>query len=74
VLWSFKAIEQSEVAILMIDAQQGILAQDKRVANFIIDRHRGVLVVVNKWDGDVANKNTVCLHNATTLVVIESGC
>ena len=69
VLWSLKAIELSEVTILMIDAQQGILAQDKRVANFILERHRGVVVVVNKWDGPVALQNSVRYTPASRLLV-----
>jgi GTP-binding protein len=50
VLRSFKAIERSDVAILMIDATTGITAQDAHIAGFILDEWKSCVVVVNKWD------------------------
>ncbi len=44
------SIRQADVVALMLDASQGPTAQDKAIANTIIDAHKGCLVVVNKWD------------------------
>lgn len=50
VLRSFKAIERSDVALLMIDAITGITAQDAHIAGFILDAWKSCVVLVNKWD------------------------
>ena len=50
VLRSSRAIERADVAILVIDASQGLAAQDTHIAGEIQEQAKGVLVVVNKWD------------------------
>lgn len=50
VLRSFKAIERSDVALLVIDAETNITAQDTHIAGFIIDAMKSCVVLVNKWD------------------------
>jgi GTP-binding protein len=50
VLRSFKAIERADVALLMIDAVEGISAQDAHIAGFILDASKSCVVLVNKWD------------------------
>jgi GTP-binding protein len=50
VLRSFKSIERSDVAVLMIDATTGITAQDAHIAGFILDEWKSCVVLVNKWD------------------------
>lgn len=50
VLRSFKAIERADVALLMIDAVEGITAQDAHIAGFILDEWKSCVVLVNKWD------------------------
>jgi GTPase len=50
VLRSFKSIERSDVALLMVDAQDGIAAQDAHIAGFILDAWKSCVVLVNKWD------------------------
>jgi GTP-binding protein len=50
VLRALSAIERSDVAVLVLDATQGVTAQDTHVASFILDAAKGVVVVVNKWD------------------------
>ena len=45
-----KAIERADVALLMIDAETGITAQDLHIAGFILDAWKSTIVVVNKWD------------------------
>jgi GTPase len=50
VLRAVRAIERADVAALVIDAAEGVLAQDTHVAGYIDEAARGMLVVVNKWD------------------------
>lgn len=50
VIRSMRAIERSDVALLMIDATSGISAQDTHIAGYILDAWKSCVVVVNKWD------------------------
>ncbi|MBM3423610.1 MAG: ribosome biogenesis GTPase Der [Chlorobi bacterium] len=45
-----KAIERCGVALVMLDARQGLEKQDLKIINMAAERKRGVLLVVNKWD------------------------
>ena len=45
-----RAIERCDVAILMIDAVDGISAQDAHIAGYVKDDWKSCVVVVNKWD------------------------
>lgn len=47
---AIKAIENSDVCVLMLDATMGIEAQDLNILHVIHKNHKGVVVVVNKWD------------------------
>lgn len=47
---AIKAIEKSDVCVLMLDATKGIEAQDLNILHVIHKNHKGVVVVVNKWD------------------------
>ncbi len=50
VLRSVRAIEQSDVCLLMVDAAEGIQAQDMAIFNMIIKNRKGCVIVINKWD------------------------
>ena len=50
VLRSLKAIERSDVSLLMVDATSGLTAQDAHIAGFIIEAWKSMVVLVNKWD------------------------
>jgi GTPase len=50
VLRSSRAIERSDVALLLIDASEGLTAQDTHIVGDIYEQAKGVIVVVNKWD------------------------
>lgn len=50
VVRSFKAIERADVALLMIDAETGITAQDTHIAGYILEYWKSCVVLVNKWD------------------------
>ena len=50
VMRSIRAIENSDVCVLMLDAEHGIEAQDLSILSLIERNRKGVLIVVNKWD------------------------
>jgi len=50
VMRSIKAIEDSDICILMVDATTGLEAQDMSIFNLIARNHKGIVIVVNKWD------------------------
>lgn len=50
VLRAMRAIDRADVAILVLDASEGIAAQDEHIAGYILDSVKGVIVAVNKWD------------------------
>jgi GTP-binding protein len=50
VIRSLRAIDRSDVSLLLVDAVSGITAQDTHIAGFILDAWKSVVVVVNKWD------------------------
>ncbi len=59
VMRSIRAIEHSDICILMIDAQSGIEAQDLAIFNLINRNKKGCVVVVNKWDTITKGNNTM---------------
>ena len=50
VLRALKAIQRADVALLLIDAMDGVTAQDTHIAGFILEEVKSAVVVVNKWD------------------------
>ena len=59
VLRSIRAIENADVCVLMIDATQGMEAQDMNVFNLIVRNRKGCVIVVNKWDLFEKESNTM---------------
>ena len=47
---SLKAIDRSDVCVLVIDAEQGIIEHDKHIASYIIEAGKALVIAVNKWD------------------------
>ena len=47
---SLKAIERSNVCVLVIDAKEGIIEHDKHIASYAVDAGKGIVIAVNKWD------------------------
>lgn len=58
VMRSIRAIENSDVCILMLDASQGIEQQDLSIFSLIQRNRKGVVIVVNKWDLIEKENNT----------------
>ncbi|MDR0510948.1 MAG: ribosome biogenesis GTPase Der, partial [Rikenellaceae bacterium] len=59
VMRSIRAIERSDVCILMLDASQGIESQDMNLFSLIVRNKKGCVVVVNKWDLVEKETNTM---------------
>jgi GTP-binding protein len=51
---TLQAIEQSNVAVLVLDAAEGVSEQDAHVAGYILERGRALVIAVNKWDATPA--------------------
>jgi GTP-binding protein len=49
-LRALKAITRADVAVLVLDAHDGLTAQDAHVAGYVIEEGRGLVIAVNKWD------------------------
>ncbi|KRK13776.1 GTP-binding protein Der [Lacticaseibacillus zeae DSM 20178 = KCTC 3804] len=50
VLRALRAIDRSDVVLVVINAEEGIREQDKKVAGYAHEAGRGIIIVVNKWD------------------------
>ena len=50
VLRAMRAIQRADVVCLVIDASDGVTAQDTHVAGYILEENKSVIVLVNKWD------------------------
>jgi len=59
VLRALRAIERSDVVLVVIDAETGIIEQDKRIAGLPHEAGRGVIIVVNKWDAIEKDEKTM---------------
>ena len=59
VLRSVRAIESSDVCILMLDASQGIESQDMNIFSLVVRNKKGCVIVVNKWDLIEKDNNTM---------------
>ena len=51
VVKTLQAIEQCQVAVLMLDATEGVTDQDATVLGAVLDAGRALVIVINKWDG-----------------------
>ena len=47
---ALRAIERSDVVLIVINAEEGIIEQDKKIAGYAHEAGRGIIIVVNKWD------------------------
>ena len=63
VLRAMRAIERSDVALLVVDAETGITKQDAHIAGYILEEWKSVVVVVNKWDA--IEKDTYTMDSYT---------
>jgi len=54
---TLKAIDESDVCVLVINAEEGIIEHDKHIASYAIDAGKCLVIAVNKWD-TIANQDT----------------
>ena len=50
VLRALRAIGRADVVLLLLDATEGVTAQDAHIAGYVLEEAKGVVIVVNKWD------------------------
>lgn len=68
VIRSMKAIERSDVCVVVINAEEGIIEHDKHIASYALEAGKPIVLVVNKWD-TVNDKNDI--KSYTTLMRSE---
>ncbi|MEW5846537.1 MAG: ribosome biogenesis GTPase Der [Bacteroidota bacterium] len=66
VMRSIRAIESSDVCLLLVDATQGIERQDMNIFSLIVRNKKGLVLVVNKWD--LVEKNNKTVDEYTELI------
>lgn len=57
-LRSLRAVERSDVVLMLIDATEGVTEQDKKIVGFAHNKGKGIVLVVNKWDLVVKDNRT----------------
>lgn len=50
VVRSLRAVDRSDVILMLIDAQEGVAEQDKKIAGYAHEAGKGIVLIVNKWD------------------------
>ncbi len=58
VIRAMNAIERSDVCLIVLNAEQGIIEQDKHIAGYAFDSNKAIVIVVNKWDTIKKETNT----------------
>ena len=53
------AVERADIAILVIDATEGVTEQDAKIAGIAHERGKGIIIAVNKWDDIEKNDKTI---------------
>ncbi len=59
VLRALSALDRSDVALMVLDGEEGIIEQDKHVAGYIAEYYKAVVIVVNKWDAVLKDDKTM---------------
>lgn len=50
ILRTTRAIERSDIGVVVIDAERGLEDQDKKIINMVLEARKGIIIAVNKWD------------------------
>ena len=66
---AIKSIEMSDIVYLVIDSTEEISTQDKKIAGQIINKGKGIIVVLNKWD--LANKSNAKIKDKTEMLLFK---
>jgi len=67
VLRAMRAINRADVVLLMIDASQGVRAQDTHIAGHVLEAAKSVIVLVNKWDLVIKDTYTMAQYEQYVL-------
>ncbi|CAN5594526.1 ribosome biogenesis GTPase Der [soil metagenome] len=59
VLRSLRSIDRADVALLLIDAVEGVTTQDAHVGGYILEKNKSVVLIVNKWDAIEKDNKTM---------------
>ncbi|MFW6251179.1 MAG: ribosome biogenesis GTPase Der [Alkalispirochaetaceae bacterium] len=68
------AIDEADVVCLVVDARKGLVEQDKKIASLVVDRGRGLILALNKWDllDDVGNQEAALVDRIRFLFPVLS--
>lgn len=64
VIRTLKAIQRADIVLLVIDATEGITAQDTHIAGYVLEEAKGIVLVINKWDLVEKDSNTIYEYTA----------
>lgn len=59
VIKAFRSIDRADIAVVLLDAQEGVTEQDARIAGYAYEKGRAVILVLNKWDLVPKDSNTI---------------
>ena len=65
-LRALRAIDESDICVLVIDGEKGIIEQDKHVVGYAVEAKKAIIVVVNKWDA--VNKDETSVAEFTSKI------
>jgi GTP-binding protein len=71
VLRSLRAIDRSDIILMLIDGTDGVTEQDKKIAGYAHEAGKGMILVVNKWD--LVKKNDKTMHQFDRKIREEMG-
>lgn len=71
VIRSLAAVRRSDVAVVLIDAEEGITEQDVKIAGYVVEEGRPVVIAVNKWDAIDKDTFTVEEYNKRILTELS---
>lgn len=63
VIRAMSAIERADIAVLVVDAVEGVTEQDEHIAGYVLDEYKGLIIVINKWDA--LEKDTFTMNEFT---------
>ncbi len=63
VMRALRAIGRSDVVLLVLDATEGVTAQDAHIGGYILEEGRSLIIVVNKWDAIEKDAHTMAEYN-----------
>lgn len=59
IIRALRSVDRADIALMLIDAVDGVTEQDKRIAGYAHEAGKGILIVVNKWDAIAKDDKTM---------------